>query len=292
MRTLRLAMVGTVILTLLGGPGGAVLSQSEGEGSAEWLTFVEQDCTVGDHEPATVVDGVEHLRGMPSTCDIAFSDPRLSGVQSNVFNQDCFPNGICVYWGSQDIAGPDGTWTGWFTGTIDREQNSRGYIVLTGSGAYEGLTNVRHAMGPVNEPPIEDGVIFIGDPPPVVIPPVEPVLLQLTFDGESCTYEGPTELSPGPVELRFRNESDGAAATNMVRINEGHTIQDMINYGAPYPTTKHAPAWTRGLGTWRRIAPGDGQQWEGDLRTGLYFIVCARLRPLAIWSGTGLTVSD
>ena len=174
MRMLRLSLAGTVTLALLGGLGGAVLAQSEGDASAEWLTFIEQDCTVGDHEPATVVGGVEQLRGMPITCDVTFSDPRLSGVQSNVFNQDCFQSsGICVYWGSTETVGPDGTWSGWFSGSMDPDRYGRGYIVLTGAGGYEGLTNVRHAMGPIDEPPIEVGVIYAGDPPPVVAMPTE-----------------------------------------------------------------------------------------------------------------------
>ena len=166
MRTLRLSLAGTVILALLAGLIGAVVAQSEGARSAEWLTFIEQDCTVGDHEPSTVVDGVEQLRGMPITCDITFSDPRLSGVQSSVFNQDIYESGIHVYWGTQEMVGPDGTWSGWFHGTISADAMGNGYIVLTGDGDYAGLTNIRHATGPVNEPPIESGVIYEGDPPP------------------------------------------------------------------------------------------------------------------------------
>ena len=37
---------------------------------------------------------------------------------------------------------------------------------------------------------------------------VDPVTLRLTFNGESCTHDGPTELTPGPVDLAFLNESD------------------------------------------------------------------------------------
>ncbi len=38
----------------------------------------------------------------------------------------------------------------------------------------------------------------------------------LAFDGENCTYEGPTELTPGPTELIFLNESEGQATMNLV----------------------------------------------------------------------------
>lgn len=119
---------------------------------------------------------------------------------------------------------------------------------------------------------------------------VEPVLLQLSFDGESCTYEGPTGLSPGPVELVFYNESEGFAATNMVSIDEGYTIQDVIDDLGTEPSTGHHPYWTHELGTWRSTVPGEQHRWEGDLETGLYAAVCAQTSPLGVWFGFGLTV--
>lgn len=119
---------------------------------------------------------------------------------------------------------------------------------------------------------------------------VGPVLLQLTFDGGSCTYDGPTELTPGPVELVFYNESEGSAATNMVSIDEGYTIQDVIDDLGPEPATGHHPPWTHELGTWRSTAPGERHQWEGDLEAGLYAAVCAQTSPLGVWFGFGLTV--
>ena len=119
---------------------------------------------------------------------------------------------------------------------------------------------------------------------------VEDRLLRLTFDGESCTYEGPTELTGGPVELIFLNKSEASAAVNFLMLLEGKTIQDAIEYGEPYPTSKHAPSWTRELGTWRSVAAGESHHWEGDLKPASYFMVCARTSPLGVWFGTGLTV--
>ena len=58
---------------------------------------------------------------------------------------------------------------------------------------------------------------------------VDLVPLRLTFDGESCIYEGMTELTPGPVERVFLNESEEPAAVNMVSIDEGYTLQDVID---------------------------------------------------------------
>ena len=125
---------------------------------------------------------------------------------------------------------------------------------------------------------------------PTATEAVEAVLLHLTFDGESCTYEGPTELTPGPVELRFYNESETGAAVNFLQLLEGKTYQDVIEHTGPEPSTKHAPSWARELGSWSTTLAGGGSNWKGDLEPASYFMVCARVFPLAVWLRTGLTV--
>ena len=121
---------------------------------------------------------------------------------------------------------------------------------------------------------------------------VDGICLELTFDGESCTYEGPTEFAPGPVTLFFNNKSEGNAAVNMIELLDGKTFEDVIEHGGEEPSTKHHPSWSRELGTWQSIVPGESQQWEGDLEPGRYFMVCARIYPLGVWYGIGLTVQD
>jgi hypothetical protein len=124
---------------------------------------------------------------------------------------------------------------------------------------------------------------------------VDPVALRLTFNGESCTYEGATELTPGPFELTFLNESEIPAAVDWARVEEGHTIQDVIDDIGPEPGTEEAPSWLSPLGTWRPVAPGTSYVWEEDLRVGLYSMVCGHYSvtwPFAIWFGTGLTVES
>lgn len=117
--------------------------------------------------------------------------------------------------------------------------------------------------------------------------------LHLTFDGESCTYQGPTLFKAGPVTLRFFNESEGLAAVNLVRHNRDETIQDSINYIGEEPSTAHHPAWTTEIkGVWKVIAAGESHTWEGALEPGIHTMVCARLMPLGVWFGTGLTVED
>ena len=106
--------------------------------------------------------------------------------------------------------------------------------------------------------------------------------MTLTFDGKTCTYEGETEFAPGPVELDLLNESQGPAAVNLVSIDEGHTIQDVIDDLGPEPATGHHPSWTQELGTWQPTPAGGTHHWEGDLDEGLYAMVCAQTTPLGV----------
>jgi len=120
---------------------------------------------------------------------------------------------------------------------------------------------------------------------------VEPVVLRLTFDGISCNYEGPTELTPGPVQLLFLNDSDVLAAVNLVYLDEGYTIQDVIDDMGPQPSAGHAPSWQHELGTWRWVPAGEGRQWDGNLEAKLHAMVCAG-GGSGVWFGTGLTIES
>ena len=116
--------------------------------------------------------------------------------------------------------------------------------------------------------------------------------LELTFHGDSCTYEGPTEILPGPVELVFKNNGEGFAAVNFLKNLEGKTIQDVIDYIGEEPTTKHHPSWTQELGSWKLIQTGEQHKWEGELDEGIYHMVCANMMPFGVWFGTGITVEN
>jgi hypothetical protein len=115
--------------------------------------------------------------------------------------------------------------------------------------------------------------------------------LLLTFDGDSCTYEGPTLLKAGPVTLIFFNESEGAAAVNLVRHTGDETIQDMIDTFEEEPSTGHAPSWTREIHS-KGVPHGESHTWEGAMEPGIHSMVCIRLGPMGVWFGTGLTVVD
>lgn len=127
----------------------------------------------------------------------------------------------------------------------------------------------------------------------------EAVSLNLRFDGENCTYDGPNELKAGPVTLDFHNEIEATdievwASANLLRHVGNETIQDMIDYIGPEPTTKHHPSWSQEiLGVWHSTPTGESFHWEGELEPGVHTMVCARLNLIpGAWFGSGLNVVE
>jgi hypothetical protein len=120
--------------------------------------------------------------------------------------------------------------------------------------------------------------------------------LWLTFDSESCIYEGPTTLKAGPVTLLFLNESEGIAAVGLMRHTGDETIQDMIDYIGEEPSIGTSAPWVRHIPTWRDIDPGESHTWEGILEPGIHTMVCGIPEPglfqHTIWFGGGFEVED
>ncbi len=114
-------------------------------------------------------------------------------------------------------------------------------------------------------------------------------LLQLTFDGEQCTYEGPSELSAGEIEIVYHNESSEVIWFTFERLNEGRTTQDMIDYivdGA------NQPSWTVSIWFQGRIsADASSIPTPRTLQPGLHTLVCGTWTPNQGYFGGGLTVT-
>ncbi len=116
--------------------------------------------------------------------------------------------------------------------------------------------------------------------------------MRLVFDGDSCVYEGGDSLSAGPVTLEFVNQSDGIAAMNLAWHTGDETIEDVRAHIGDEPSSRHVPAWSREVpGVWSPIRAGETQLWEGEVEPALHHMVCARLSPLGVWFGSGLTVT-
>ena len=127
---------------------------------------------------------------------------------------------------------------------------------------------------------------------------VDDPCLYLHFDGEVCTYEGPTEIKPGPVTLIFLNAIEGdafmeLAYANMVRHTGDETLQDMIDDIGEEPSTKHHPGWTTEIpGVWKGVDMGESHTWEGDLVSGIHTMVCVLGEPFGVYFGGGFEVKE
>ena len=130
-------------------------------------------------------------------------------------------------------------------------------------------------------------------PKPTSCQEVDEICLELTFDGSSCTYKGPTDLEPGPVTLFFINASKEIASVDLVRNSEGHTIQDAIDHVGKGGSNVRRPSWATSLGSNRLVGPGKIYIWPSNLTAGIHYMVCLdNSAPHGVWFGTGLTVEE
>jgi hypothetical protein len=147
---------------------GRPAAAQETEALAAWVTGpgTQAACEVGDVESFTQDGAMSRHRGLSITCSDDLGDPRLRGASVKVYNDDCVEGAGCVYWGTQELSGPEGSWIGTFNGTTGPDGSGGSYQVLTGTGSYEGLTYVGLAVGQFGEPPTVFGRVYEGDPPP------------------------------------------------------------------------------------------------------------------------------
>ncbi len=114
-------------------------------------------------------------------------------------------------------------------------------------------------------------------------------LLQLTFDGEQCTYEGPSVLSAGEVEIVYHNESSETIWFDFVRLDEGRTIQDTIDY---IVDGVGPPSWTVGVWSQGRIsANASSIPVPRTVEPGLHTLVCGTWTPYQGYFGGELAVT-
>ena len=100
-------------------------------------------------------------------------------------------------------------------------------------------------------------------------------VVQLTFDGEQCIYEGPSVLSAGQgFEVVFHNESAEESFFWFGRLDEGRTTQEMIDYIAVDPSS-HAPSWTVDVWLQERMAANSSSiPVMRTVAPGLHNLVC------------------
>jgi hypothetical protein len=186
MRTLRLSLVGTVILMLLGGTFVTVVAQSDEEaGLVTPVTGTRLSVTTDTSQEEWSVEGtVGHARIFKAHEVVEWSDPRLPADKYGVMNFDMYNIGEMretPVAGTTLLQDEGGYWTGTFTGFYDQDGLGHGMDILTGHGAYEGLFATLHGSSPDDPESSADqmaweGLIYEGEMPPMPEPmePLEP----------------------------------------------------------------------------------------------------------------------
>lgn len=113
-------------------------------------------------------------------------------------------------------------------------------------------------------------------------------VLKLTFDGEQCLYEGPSELSPGEVEIGFENLSAERVWFDFVRLDDDKTIQDVLDYQASRRVGR--PSFVSGVWSPTLSAGSSSTGHMAVLEPGLHVLVCGTSTPYVGYFGAGLTV--
>jgi hypothetical protein len=179
MRALRLSLLATVTVSLLGGPSIVVLAQDD-EDQVITATYVTGE-TIDKLEVSPGVysesNGVEQLRDSTYEDTFEWSDPRLPSVMQISENLDIRyrEDGDAWAWvGNIRLEDEDGAWAGPEYGmgewSGDRLLLHPRMMLLTGEGAYEGLTAMLQRRWETDDPGYPasvEGYIFVGDLPPM-----------------------------------------------------------------------------------------------------------------------------
>ena len=105
------------------------------------------------------------------------------------------------------------------------------------------------------------------------------VTVTVTFDGATCAYDGPTELTPGVVLIEFVNDSEAGAETVVARLDEDATFEEFVEFHQPEPKVTGPPDFvTLGVGGTGAEA-GDTGSIRSVLENGEYGLVCLQGEP-------------
>ena len=173
MRTLRLSLVGTVILALLGGLSGVVVAQSEEPDPMAPATATIEITSRQEVSPGTVrtdASGVVHIDGVHHEHVWESTDPRLSGTVTYRGNWEAFPDvPMQIESATYEVVNEGGRWFGPATALAGPSLGNTDTVLLPGEGAYEGLT-AYVLMDGSTDPPKIHAAIFPGEMPPVPEP--------------------------------------------------------------------------------------------------------------------------
>jgi len=125
-------------------------------------------------------------------------------------------------------------------------------------------------------------------------PRAETRAITLTFDGETCQYDGPSAIPEGEVTIVLNNQSEYEMSLWAARLDEGKTWQDILDYIGQPGSSVELPSWAE----WRVLAskaPDNPDATVYTLEKGLYAVNCCTCGEIAgprgVWPGAALEVT-
>ena len=186
MRNVRSVFVVCAVVCLLAGPAVSVVAQVDVDPQAPTEVTGTIQCgpsvRTGTSEPTIVplADGemtVTRKRGDAWQNTATMSDSRLSGTyyiseSLDEYRASGTAGAITAASGTRRIVNDEGAWQGSATYVYLPDGSVTGFsMVLTGEGAYEGMTVIWEELSPVTPCTSEvRGVIFEGEAPPTAEP--------------------------------------------------------------------------------------------------------------------------
>ncbi len=138
-------------------------------GSMLWQGTDPSQMEFSEEGPVDQPGSVGHGRGLKHTAAYEWSDSRLPSQGEGVTNFEAYGESGVAISSTWLLEGPDGYWTGPWSGYCDAQDRCRGLVVLTGHGAYEGLYAVLAERTPEEASRVRsvfEGGIYFGTMPP------------------------------------------------------------------------------------------------------------------------------
>ena len=105
--------------------------------------------------------------------------------------------------------------------------------------------------------------------------------LVVTYDGETCQYEGPESIVQGEVTMVLNNLTDSRYVhLHLGRLDEGKTRQDVVEHVGDAFTASPISWWSEIGGVW--FTKGDRKVKEYLVEPGNHVIACAEHRTFPI----------
>ena len=175
------------------------------------------------------------------------------------------------------------------------------FVILLGACAVPAASPT---LAPSTQAPVAPSATPTREPvPPTPTPTVVAALAEITFDGQSCQYEGPEAIAEGQLVIVLNNPTRHEHLhLHVGKFGEGKTWEDLVEFMGGLTTERPPPPWL-GL-TLPSSVDGDTdfssrlqeryfREWGYSLDPGSYGIVCAAHGgdPRGIWLAGPLEVS-